>query len=419
MKATYKDNLLAAAILAAVALSVIQAAFAQQPERQRGLAIEPYEQCQQDDQAQEQPQPLSLDDSGWFSFTPVESVDEDEPPSTIEYGQPFLLCADITLEDTAAQPTTAPTDGRPAPAHAASDSEALAKKLANPVANLISVPIQSNFNLGGGFDMPGGGRPRLLRQLHSLFGARGPRGLLRRESNHRLDFGRPGRNGRLVERALGLGTRGDDRNQAFRYLLNVQPVVPFTLSKDWNLISRTIVPVVAQNDVIGSTSQGGLGDTTQSLFLSPSATEPFIWGAGPVFLLPTATDHNLLGAHRWGIGPTGVLLKQTGPWTVGVLANHIWSFARDDGRKEVNSTYLQPFLTYTFKTATSLSLNTESTYDWIDHQWNVPLFAGVGQVVKLGPMPVNFQLGGQYWVEGPDSAPDWSIRFQITFLFPK
>src|SRR5262249_9087775 len=144
-----------------------------------------------------------------------------------------------------------------------------------------------------------------------------------------------------------------------------------------------------------------------------------IWGVGPVFLLPTSTDHNLLGSYRWGAGPTGVILKQEGPWTFGALANHIWSFARDDGRKEVNSTFLQPFVSYTFKTATSVTVNSEATYDWIDHQWNVPLFAGIGQVVKFGKLPVQFQLGGQYWVEGPESAPDWSLRFAMTLLFPK
>lgn len=170
---------------------------------------------------------------------------------------------------------------------------------------------------------------------------------------------------------------------------------------------------------LGKAHQGGLGDTTQSLFLSPKSAKPFIWGAGPVFLLPTATDHNTLGAYRWGMGPTGVILKQAGPWTFGALANHIWSFARDDGRKEVNSTYLQPFVAYTFKTATTITVNTESTYDWIEEQWTVPLFAGVSQIVKLGKLPVQFTLGGQYWVEGPDSAPDWSMRFVVTFLFPK
>ena len=262
----------------------------------------------------------------------------------------------------------------------------LAKKLSNPIADLISVPFQMNFNFGGGFDIPE--RNPLLRLL-------------------------PGPVARFANRLSG-----DDRDQAFRFLMNVQPVIPISLSEDWNVISRTIVPVLYQDDLLGTTSQGGLGDVVQSFFFSPKKSEPFIWGAGPVFLLPTATDDSL-GSERWGMGPTGVILKQTGPWTYGGLANHIWSFARDDSRKEVNATYLQPFLAYTFKTATTIAVNTESTYDWIENQWTVPLFAGVGQIVKIGKLPVQFQLGGQYWAEGPDSAPDWSMRFQVTFLFPK
>lgn len=286
-----------------------------------------------------------------------------------------------------------------------SDSEALANKLANPVADLISIPLQSNYIIGGGRDLPQRQGPlRNLRHLPGPFGRQGERFL---ES----------RAGRIASRLLSLG-KGDNRDQAFKYLLNVQPVIPFTLNEDWNLISRTILPIVAQNDVIGTTSQGGMGDITQSLFLSPKSTEPFIWGAGPVFLIPTATDDSL-GSERWGMGPTGVILKQSGPWTVGALANHIWSFARDDGRKEVNNTYLQPFINYTFKTATSLTCNTESTYDWIDNQWTIPLYAGVGQIVKIGKLPVSLQLGSQYWVAGPETAPDWSIRFQLAFLFPK
>lgn len=288
------------------------------------------------------------------------------------------------------EPTNLKLQAEPGETEAARTDEGgdadLAKKLSNPVADLISVPIQINFNFGGGFDIPE--RNPLLRLL-------------------------PRPAARLANRLLG-----DDRDQAFRILMNVQPVIPISLSQDWNVISRTIVPVVYQEDFLGTTDQGGLGDTLQSFFFSPKSTEPFIWGAGPVILLPTATDDSL-GSERWGMGPTGVILKQDGPWTYGALANHVWSFARDDDRNEVNSTYLQPFLAYTFKTATTVTLNTESTYDWIEHQWTVPLFAGVAQIVKIGKLPVQFQLGSQYWVEGPDSAPDWSVRFAVTFLFPK
>lgn len=311
-------------------------------------------------------------------------------PRTAIDGSFFLTVEPAAEGDDA---TTQPAESAGA-GSADSDSTALAKKLQNPVADLISVPFQSNFGFGGGIDQPTRRIPRRVMRLL------------------------PGRGARLAARALNFRLREQDRDQAFKYLLNFQPVIPISLSKDWNLISRTILPVVAQDDVIGVSSQQGLGDLTQSFFFSPNSTEPFIWGVGPAILIPTATD-DLLGSDRWGLGPTGVILKQDGPWTYGILANQIWGFQRNDGRKNVNATFLQPFLSYTFKTATTITLNTESTYDWIDSQWNVPLLAAVSQVVKIGKLPVSLLLGGQYWVEKPDTAPDWSIRFQVTFLFPK
>ena len=170
----------------------------------------------------------------------------------------------------------------------------LAKQLQNPVANLISVPFQNN-----------------------------------------VDF------------YLGPNDNG------VRYLLNFQPVIPFSLNKDWNLITRTIVPIIDQKDVIApNTSEGGLGDITQSFFFSPKQpVAGLIIGAGPVFLYPSATD-SLLGSEKVGAGPTLVVLKQEGPWTVGLLFNHIWSFAGDEHRTYVSSTFLQPFISYTTKTQT-------------------------------------------------------------------
>jgi hypothetical protein len=269
----------------------------------------------------------------------------------------------------------------------------LAKKLANPISDLISVPLKSDFEFGGGVDLPPKPLPLPLRRLLS-----GPLGRL--------------------SRAGAYLARREDRDQAFRYTLLAQPVIPISLSKDWNLISRTILPVPVQNDVLGTSSSGGLGDISQSFFFSPKSTKPFIWGAGPVFLLPTATDDSL-GSNRWGMGPTGVILKQSGPWTLGALVNHIWGFQRDDGRANVNATYLQPFLNYTTKSATTFAFSTESTYDWTREQWTVPLIAGVSQIVKFGKLPVSLGVYGKYYVEGPDTAPDWGVRFQMTFLFPK
>ena len=237
----------------------------------------------------------------------------------------------------------------------------LAMQLVNPVASLISLPLQNNFDWGG-------------------------------------------------------GPSGD----GFQYRINIQPVIPFTLNDDWNLISRTILPYIYQEDVIGTTSQSGLSDTVQSLFFSPKAptANGWIWGAGPAFLLPTASN-DLLGTEKWGAGPTAVFLRQENGWTYGMLANHIWSFAGEDARQDVSATFLQPFLTYTTETHTTFSVNTESSHDWENSQWNVPINLGVSQLMKIGGSPVQFQLGGRYYAETPDNGPDWGFRFGVTFLWPR
>ncbi len=136
-----------------------------------------------------------------------------------------------------------------------------------------------------------------------------------------------------------------------------------------------------------------------------------------MFLYPTATNE-FLGAEKWGSGPTGLLLVQTNGWTVGILANHIWSFAGNEDRSNVNVTYLQPFLSYQTKTKTTLGVNSESTYDWIENQWIVPVNFYVSQLVRIGKLPVSFQLGGRYYAEGPSGTPEWGLRFAITLLFP-
>ena len=243
------------------------------------------------------------------------------------------------------------------------EEEDLAKQLSNPIASLISIPVQGNFDTNIG-------------PLH----------------------------------------KGD------RLYLNVQPVIPFSLGEDWNVISRTIVPITYQNNIFpGSGSQFGLGDTVQSFFFSPKTAGPsgIIWGAGPVFLVPTATD-SLLGGGKWGAGPTGVVLKQSGPWTVGALGNHIWSFAGDDSRNEVSKTFLQPFVSYTTSSAWTFSLNTELTYDWKVHSWAVPINAGVSKLMRLGPLPVSLSGGLRYWAASAQNGPEgFGARFGITLLLPK
>ncbi len=237
----------------------------------------------------------------------------------------------------------------------------LAKKLNNPVASLISVPAQSNFDWGG-------------------------------------------------------GPTGD----GFQYKLNVQPVIPFHLNDDWNLISRTIVPYVYQEDIFGTRSQSGLSDITQSLFFSPVSPTSggWIWGAGPAFLLPTATD-DLLGTEKWAAGPSAVALKQADGWTYGALVTQLWDYAGESSRADVNFTFLQPFLSYTTAKQTTVSLNSESTYDWTADQWTVPINLSVSQLVKFGETPVQFQLGGRYYAEAPANGPDWGLRFSVTLLLPE
>jgi hypothetical protein len=198
-------------------------------------------------------------------------------------------------------------------------------------------------------------------------------------------------------------------------------VIPVELNKDWNVISRTILPVTDQRNIFpGAGHQSGIGDVVQSFFFSPKALTAggWIWGAGPVLLLPTGSD-DLLSARKWGAGPTAVLLRQDSGWTYGALFNHIWSFAGDGDRSHVSSTFLQPFLAYTTKDAWTFGLNTESTYDWNANQWSVPINASIAKLVRFGKLPVSLGLNARYWADSADSLPHgWGLRFVVTLLFP-
>lgn len=256
-------------------------------------------------------------------------------------------------------PNRESTDQQDPPPENADASE-LAKKLSNPVASLISFPMQGNF-----------------------------------------DFG------------VGAGS-------GWRFTLNVQPVIPIKLSENWNLISRTIIPVIHQAGVTGpNSSQSGLGDTVQSLFFSPNKSEPFIWAVGPVILIPTATDASL-GTQKWGLGPTVLLLKQKSGWTVGFLANHIWSVAGKSNRADVNGTFVQPFVSYSTKDAWTYGVNTESTFDWNSNSWSVPINFSVSKLVRFGKQPFSFGGGPKCWVTTPSGGPEGcGLRFIVTALFPK
>jgi hypothetical protein len=203
---------------------------------------------------------------------------------------------------------------------------------------------------------------------------------------------------------------------------NVQPVIPFDASENWNLITRTIIPVIYQDDLFpGAGSQFGLGDVSLSLFLSPKKPTGggIIWGAGPVFLVPTATDSKL-GGKKWGAGPAGVGLAMRGPWTAGVLANHIWSFAGDDDRPDISNTFMQPFVAYTWPTAWTVSVQSETSYNWKSEQWSIPVNLGVSKLVRWGKLPVSLQGGVGYWAESPDAGPEGlRFRLQANFVLAK
>ena len=212
------------------------------------------------------------------------------------------------------------------------------------------------------------------------------------------------------------------QDEGWKLQTNIQPVIPVDLTREWMLITRTTLPVIYQDDVFaGAGSQFGLGDTSLSLFLSPQrpASDSVIWGAGPIFLLPTATDSKL-GADKWGAGPTAVALTMRGPWTIGALGNHIWSFAGDSDGPDINNTLLQPFAAYTWPNAWTVSMQSETTYDWNSENWSVPVNLAVAKLVRWGKLPVSLQAGVGYWLESPDSgAEGFRFRLQANFVLPR
>lgn len=241
----------------------------------------------------------------------------------------------------------------------------LAKKLANPIASLISVPMQFNFDTGYG--------PK-------------------------------------------------DGTKVFA---NIQPVIPIDLTDDLSLVMRTILPVAWQHDIAGdSGDQFGLGDTLQSFFLVPKPRKTplgtLTYGGGPALTWPTST-HRLLGAGTWGLGPTGVFLIQKRGWTYGALAGQQWGVARTrSDTPDLSSTFLQPFASYTTRTAWTFALNTESSYNWTTQDWSVPINASVSKLTSMGGQRVQFQVGARYWAARANKGPEGvGARFQITFLFPK
>lgn len=252
------------------------------------------------------------------------------------------------------------------PAQAETSAAELAKQVNNPIAALYSLPVQYNWNQKMG----------------------------------------PTENG-------------------IQTTTNIQPVLPFDLNEDWNLISRTILPVIDQHGLApdGLADKTGMGDVTQSLFFSPKQPTASGWilGAGPAILIPTGSD-KLLSSEQWAIGPTAVALKQDDGWTFGALANHLWGLEGqpDHGKEKINATFVQPFLAYTTHTYTTFGVNTESTYNWQTQEWSVPINMFVSQILKVHGQPLSIQVGPRYWADSAENgAQGWGARAAVTLLFPK
>jgi hypothetical protein len=240
-------------------------------------------------------------------------------------------------------------------------AEELAKKLSNPVASLISVPFQNNTDVGIG-----------------------------------------------------------DFNGA-KNTLNFQPVIPVGLTSKFNLISRIIVPIISQYNMTGEGShQTGLSDAVVSAWVSPAeAKNGLTWGVGPVFLVPIATD-DFLGTKKYGVGPTALLLKQTHGWTMGALVNQIWSVAGNADRADINQMFIQPFLSYNWKSGAGLGGNAEITQNWEASTTSVFINPTVSAITKLGTQTISLAIGPRIQVAAPDGGKaDFGVRAALTFVFPK
>jgi hypothetical protein len=274
----------------------------------------------------------------------------------------FLLAMPLAAQD---PPVGVPgnqlaTDQTP---EAATNSDALRKAAQNPIANLISVPVQNNTNFGIG---------------------------------------------------------PDDRSQG---ILNIQPVIPARLNENWNLITRVITPIIFQPTLSHPVNQGGygFGDMNPSFFMSPAKPGKIIWGVGPTFVLPTATNP-VLGQGKWSMGPSLVVLAQPGKWTLGGLVNNVWSFAGQSRRPDVNQMLFQYFINYNLPHGWYITWQPIVTANWEvtnEGRWVVPVGGGIGRIMKIGFQPVN--LTTQFYGNAvhPAGASPWGMRVQIAFLFPK
>jgi len=246
----------------------------------------------------------------------------------------------------------------PKPPPSTDQATALAKQQQNPIANIISVPLQGNW-----------------------------------------DF--------------GLGDR-----EATGTVFNIQPVVPLAISRSTNVIVRVILPLTSQPGS-GDARANGIGDVQMMTYFSPARPGRLIWGVGPTFLLPTATN-NALGSEKFGIGPSMVVLTQPGSWTIGTLFSQTWSTSGANDREDVNTTFLQPFVNYNLGGGLAFGAVVEATANWnADEHWTAPLLFTVSKVARVGGTPMNFVVGAGPTLVSPAGGSNWRFRFMTVLLFPK
>ena len=239
----------------------------------------------------------------------------------------------------------------------ANEASDLAQQLANPIAAIISLPFQLNYDENIGAD-----------------------------------------------------------DEGTRTTLNFQPVIPFELQNGANIVTRTNSPFVSQQDVIPGTTQEGVGDILFNAWYSNTTEDGLTWGVGPIVRIPTGSD---VSTETWAAGVTGILLKTSGPWTYGGLANHIWD-VESDPETPTSSTFIQPFVSYNTPGAVTYSLTSEATYDWENEEWSVPINASIGKLIPVGGVPVNWTAGVGYWADSPESGPEgWRLRLQAQIVIPK
>jgi len=242
------------------------------------------------------------------------------------------------------------------------DAKALAKAAQNPIASMISLPLQNNIN-------------------------------------------------------TGIGPNDETQN-----ILNIQPVYPFALNENWNVITRTILPVISQPGALtgGKGRVDGVGDLNFTAFVSPAAASKITWGIGPALVLPTASNR-VLGSDKWSAGPALVILTMPGNWVIGSLFSEVWSMG-GGGPNDVNLFTCQYFINYNLphgwylSSAPIMTANFEANSS---ETWTIPIGGGVGKLFKIGKQPINIQCHAYKNIEAPTMGADWQFRIQLQFLFPK